>query len=226
VSKPNVRIAAMAGTGRTVMLRSIIPRDEAFFTMFDELTGHIVEGTGLLQRMLEDGAQVQELAEQLHQCEHRGDETVHRALGHLHRTFVTPLDRLDIHRLVTRLDDILDFAHAAGSRLALYRPRLAQPGARELSVTLTEAAREVQEMVGLLRSLKKKDRILALTVQINTSENRADRQRREAVAALLEEERDPFEFIKWKEILDLMEQATDCCEDVADVVEGIVLAHG
>jgi uncharacterized protein Yka (UPF0111/DUF47 family) len=81
-------------------------------------------------------------------------------------------------------------------------------------------------MVGLLRSLKKKDRILALTVQIKTSENRADRQRREAVAALLEEERDPFEFIKWKEILDLMEQATDRCEDVADIVEGIVLANG
>lgn len=208
------------------MWRSIIPRDEEFFTMFDELTGHIVDGTGLLQRMLEDGAPVEMLAEQLHECEHRGDETVHRAMGHLHRTFVTPLDRLDIHRLVTRLDDILDFTHASGSRLALYRPRSMRAGARELGATVASSARGVQEMVSLLRDLKKKDRILALTVEINTCENRADRQRREAVAALLEDERDPFEFIKWKEILDLMEQATDCCEDVADAVEGIVLAHG
>lgn len=208
------------------MLRSIIPRDEQFFTMFDELTGHIVDGAALLQLMLEDGAPVQEIAEQLHECEHRGDETVHRAMGHLHRTFVTPLDRLDIHRLVTRLDDILDFTHAAGSRLALYRPRSLRPGAKELAATMTASVRGVQEMVALLRNLKKKDRILALTVEINTCENRADRQRREAVAALLEDESDPFEFIKWKEILDLMEQATDCCEDVADAVEGIVLAHG
>ncbi|HSO23763.1 MAG TPA: DUF47 family protein [Chondromyces sp.] len=208
------------------MLRSIIPRDEQFFTMFDELTGHIVDGAALLQLMLEDGAPVQEIAEQLHECEHRGDETVHRAMGHLHRTFVTPLDRLDIHRLVTRLDDILDFTHAAGSRLALYRPRSLRPGAKELAATMTASVRGVQEMVALLRNLKKKDRILSLTVEINTCENRADRQRREAVAALLEDESDPFEFIKWKEILDLMEQATDCCEDVADAVEGIVLAHG
>lgn len=208
------------------MLRSIIPRDEQFFTMFDELTGHIVDGAALLQLMLEDGAPVQEIAEQLHECEHRGDETVHRAMGHLHRTFVTPLDRLDIHRLVTRLDDILDFTHAAGSRLALYRPRSLRPGAKELAATMTASVRGVREMVALLRNLKKKDRILALTVEINTCENRADRQRREAVAALLEDESDPFEFIKWKEILDLMEQATDCCEDVADAVEGIVLAHG
>jgi predicted phosphate transport protein (TIGR00153 family) len=208
------------------MLRSIIPRDEEFFTMFDELTAHIVEGTTILNQMMMNGVSVEVEAHRLHECEHRGDETVHRALGHLHRTFVTPLDRLDIHHLVTRLDDILDFSHAAGSRLALYRPRSMPPEARDLSATLLAAAHLMQEMVSLLRNLKKKDRILALTVEVNTRENEADRQRREAVARLLHEESDPFEFIKWKEILDLMEQATDCCEDVADTVEGIVLAHG
>ena len=208
------------------MFRSIIPRDEEFFTMFDELTGHIVDGAELLQQMMHNGRPPGELAERLHDCEHRGDETVHRALHHLHRTFVTPLDRLDIHRLVNQLDDILDLTHAAGARLALYEPHTVPPGARELSSTLLRSAKLVQETVSLLRDLRKKDRILALTVEVNTCENLADRQRREAVAALLAGERDPFEFIKWKEILDLMEQATDCCEDVADVVEGIVLAHG
>ncbi len=208
------------------MLRSIIPRDEQFFTMFDELTRHIVDGAELLERMLADGAGVPELAERLLDCEHRADDTVHQALKHLHRTFVTPLDRLDIHRLVTRLDDILDLTNAAGSRLALYRPHTMRPGARDLAGTLLASSRLVQEIIGLLRNLKQRERILALTVEVNTLENTADRQRREAVARLLEEERDPFEFIKWKEILDLMEKATDRCEDVADAVEGIVLAHG
>lgn len=209
------------------MLRSIIPRDEEFFTMFDELTGHIVDGAELLQKMMADGDDVTAMAERLHECEHRGDETVHRALHHLHRTFVTPLDRNDIHLLVTRLDDILDLTNAAGSRLALYRPRTLRPEARGLSATLAASARLVQELVSLLRNLKKtKDRILAITVEVNTRENDADRERREAVARLLEEESDPFEFIKWKEIFDLMEQATDCCEDVADTIEGIMLAHG
>ena len=207
------------------MLRSIIPRDEEFFTMFDELTGHIVDGAKLLQQMMADGDDAIALAEQLHECEHRGDETVHRALGHLHRTFVTPLDRLDIHHLVTRLDDILDLSHAAGSRIALYRPRSMPAEARELSDTLVASTILVQEMVSLLRTFKKKDRIFALTVEINTRENQADRQRREAVARLLQEENDPFEFIKWKEILDLIEEAVDHCEDVADIVEGIVLQH-
>jgi uncharacterized protein Yka (UPF0111/DUF47 family) len=209
------------------MLRSIIPRDEEFFTMFDELTGHIVDGAALLQEMMGDGDHVPELASRLHDCEHRGDETVHRALHHLHRTFVTPLDRLDIHLLVTRLDDILDLTNAAGSRLDLYHPKTVRAEGRELSATLLASTQLVQELISLLRNLKKqKERIMALAVEVNTRENEADRQRREAVARLLEEERDPFEFIKWKEIFDLMEQATDCCEDVADTIEGIVLAHG
>ena len=209
------------------MLRSIIPRDEEFFERFDALTACIVEGTEILRRMMEDGDDAEELSQRLRARERQADEIVHAALAHLHRTFVTPLDRLDIHRLVVRLDDIVDNANAAGARLALYRPRTRRAGAVELSRTLEASARSVQEMVRLLRNLKrKKERILALTVEINTRENEADRQRRQAVAELLEDERDPFEFIKWKEILDLMEQATDCCEDVADVVEGIVLAHG
>jgi uncharacterized protein Yka (UPF0111/DUF47 family) len=208
------------------MLRSIVPRDETFFEHFDALTSCIVSGSGVLRQMMEDGENVEELAQQLRDCEHDADEIVHAALAHLHRTFVTPLDRLDIHRLVVRLDDIIDLANGAGARLAMYRPLTRRAGAAELSRTLEASTRSVQEIVSLLRNLKRKDRILALTVDINTRENEADRQRREAVAELLGEERDPFEFIKWKEILDLMEEATDRCEDVANVIEGIVLAHG
>lgn len=208
------------------MLRSIIPRDEVFFDMFDDLARHIVDGTRILVDMLGDGEQLDVFAEKLHQCEHGGDDTVHNAMARLHRTFVTPLDRADIQRLVVRLDDILDLAHAAGSRLSLYRPKRMLPEARELSATLLSAVGLVAEMVGLLRNLKQSKRIMDLTIAINSRENEADAQRRTAVARLLAEEQDPFEFIKWKEILDLMEEATDRCENVADIVEGIVLAHG
>jgi uncharacterized protein Yka (UPF0111/DUF47 family) len=208
------------------MLRSIVPRDELFFDQFDTLTEQIIEGVEILHRMMAEGDRLDEYAEQLHECEHRADETVHTALAHLHRTFVTPLDRGDIHRLVVRLDDIIDLATAAGSRLALYRPRSMRPEARDLAATLIAATGSVREMVALLRNLKLKDRILALTIDINSRENEADRKLREAMARLLSEENDPFEFIKWKEIFDLMEEATDRCENVADIVEGIVLAHG
>ena len=208
------------------MLRSIIPRDEAFFDMFDSLARHILDGTRILVDMLSDGEELDVFADRLHQCEHGGDDTVHRAMAHLHRTFVTPLDRADIQRLVVRLDDILDLAHAAGSRLSLYRPKRMLPEARNLAATLLAAVELVAEMVSLLRNLKQSKRIMDLTIAINSRENEADSQRRNAVARLLAEEEDPFEFIKWKEILDLMEEATDRCENVADIVEGIVLANG
>jgi len=208
------------------MLRSIIPRDDEFFDLFDSLTAHIVDGVRVLHEMLSSGQDVEAFAQRLQECEHRGDETVHTALAHLHRTFVTPLDRNDIHHLVTRLDDILDLANAAGSRLALYRPRTWRPEATALAATLVASAEVVQEMVGLLRNLKRKKKILELTVVANSLENEADGVRRAAVVSLLADEKDPFEFMKWKEILDLTEEATDRCENVADIVEGIVLAHG
>lgn len=207
-------------------MRSIIPRDDEFFDLFDALTAHIVDGVRVLHEMLVSGQDVEAFAQRLHECEHRGDETVHKALAHLHRTFVTPLDRNDIHHLVTRLDDILDLANAAGSRLALYKPRTWRQEAVALASTLVASAGVVQEMVGLLRNLKFKKRILELTVVVNSQENEADGLRRAAVVSLLAEEKDPFEFMKWKEILDFIEGATDRCENVADIIEGIVLAHG
>ena len=126
------------------MLRSIIPRDDEFFDLFDTLTAHIVDGVRVLHEMLVSGQDIEAFAQRLHECEHRGDETVHTALAHLHRTFVTPLDRNDIHHLVTRLDDILDLANAAGSRLALYKPRTWRQEAVALASTLVASGLRVR----------------------------------------------------------------------------------
>ncbi len=209
------------------MLRSFIPRDESFFDEFDRLCATVVEGCDALAAMLAEGERLAEHSQRLKALEHQADEIVHLTLTHLHRTFVTPFDREQIHRLVARIDDILDHADGAASRLALYQPRQMRPEATRLAGTLAESARLVQEMVAGLRQLKRKrtQRIMELTVEINKKENEADLERRSAVAMLLRDEKDPFEFIKWKEILDFIEEATDRCENVADLVEGIVLEH-
>jgi uncharacterized protein len=209
------------------MLRKFIPRDATFFDEFDRLCTIVVEGTDALVAMLREGHGFAEHSQRLKALEHQADETVHTTLTHLHRTFITPLDREQIHRLVAKIDDILDYADGAASRLALYQPREMRPEAVRLAETLTESARLVREMVGGLRDLKRKrtERLLELTVEINKKENEADAERRMAVARLLNEEKDPFEFIKWKEILDFIEEATDRCENVADIVEGIVLEN-
>ena len=208
------------------MLRSIIPRDEVFFQLFDRLGDRVVEAAGLLATMMDAGAASDTDAAGLKAVEHAADEVVHETQHRLHRTFVTPIDRLDIHRLVTSLDDIVDLSHGAGSRLALYRPKHQLPEAAALAHKLVAASRALREMVGLLASLSSsRSRLMELVVAINTTENEADVIRREGVARLLADEADPFEFIKWKEILDLIEEAVDHCEDVADIVEGIVLQH-
>jgi len=209
------------------MLRSFIPRDDSFFDEFDRLCTTVVDGTDALVAMLRDGKELEAHSQRIKALEHQADEIVHTTLTHLHRTFITPLDREQIHKLVSRIDDILDLADGAASRLALYQPREMRPAALTLAETLAESAQLVREMVAGLRDLKRKrtKRILELTVAINQKENEADRQRRQAVALLLREEKDPFEFIKWKEILDLIEEASDRCEDVADLAEGIVLEN-
>lgn len=209
------------------MLRSFIPRDESFFDEFDRLCATVVDGTDALVEMLREGGDLEAHGQRVKAFERQADEIVHATLTHLHRTFITPLDREQIHKLVSRIDDILDLADGAASRLALYQPREMRPSALALAEILADSARLVREMVAGLRELKRKRtrRILELTVEINQKENEADRQRRHAVAVLLREEKDPFEFIKWKEILDLIEEASDRCEDVADLAEGIVLEH-
>jgi uncharacterized protein len=209
------------------MLRSFIPRDASFFDEFDRLCDIVVRGTEALVAMLREGENLTEHSQRAKALEHEADEMVHVTLTHLHRTFITPLDRDQIHRLVSRIDDILDHAEGAASRLALYQPRQIWPQAVTLAETLVESARLVRELVAGLRELKRKrtERLLELTVEINKKENEADVVRRNAVAHLLNHEKDPFEFIKWKEILDFIEEATDRCENVADIVEGIVLEH-
>jgi predicted phosphate transport protein (TIGR00153 family) len=207
------------------MFKSLVPKNEVFYDLFDKMCAGITEGARLLIAMFEADRRSAELSQHIKTIEHEVDQTVHDLMAKLHTTFVTPINREDIHQLAVHLDDILDQIEAASSRIDLFCPDCSPPEARDLADVLLESVKIVQDMIGLLRRLKNPKRILELTVEINRLEDQADYIRRSTVARLFREERNPVELIKWKDILEFMERATDCCEDVANITEGIVLEN-
>lgn len=207
------------------MMKRLVPKNEIYFDLFDKLCAGIVEGARLLNVMLEGGPGTADCAQRIKTIEHEADQTVHAMMAKLHTTFITPINREDIHELAVHLDDILDQIEAASSRITLFCPDCIPPETRDLGAVVFESAKLVQEMVGLLRRLKEPKRILELTVEIDRLEDDADTIRRATVARLFREEKNPFELIKWKDILEFMERATDCCEDAANITEGIVLEN-
>ena len=207
------------------MFKSLVPKEHAFFDLFDEICAGIVKSVQVFIKMIEEGGDYGEYAQKLKTIEHQTDQVVHNLMARLHKTFITPIDREAIHQLAGRLDDILDQAEAAGSRIAQYCPECIHVEVYEIANVLLESVKLVQEMVGLLHNLKKPSRILELTVEINRLEDQADYIRCSTTARLFREEKNPFELIKWKDILEYLERATDCCEDVANITEGIVLEN-
>ena len=208
------------------MFRSIIPREEVFFDHFEEICALMTAAAKDLRTMLESGEPYAEAALRIKALENQADELTHGSIEKLHKTFVTPLDRQDILRLIVGLDDILDTAEAAASLLNLYHPRKVMGEAENLAGLLVRGAEKVAEMVGLLRKPSQNaERLMALAVALNHLENEADQAYHQAIARLFQEENDPKELIKWKDILELIESATDRCEDVGDIIEGIVLEN-
>ncbi|HLP58335.1 MAG TPA: DUF47 family protein [Candidatus Deferrimicrobium sp.] len=204
---------------------SLLPKDNYVFDMFDKMCINLVEGAEVLVRMFEKGSDYVEPAIHLKTIETQTDQYVHDIISYLHRTFVTPIDREDIFQLVHRLDDILDLTEGAASRIRLYQPKEVPEGALDLVKVLLESAKLIKEMMGLMRNMKKSARIIELTVGIKRLENDADLIRRSILARLFEEEKNVFELIKWKDILDYIEKGTDRCDDVGNITEGIVLEN-
>ncbi|HEY7725053.1 MAG TPA: DUF47 family protein, partial [Anaeromyxobacteraceae bacterium] len=152
-------------------------------------------------------------------------DITHRAFERLHTQFITPFDRAEIHRLLSRIDDVLDLTDAASERLGLYQISTIIPDVRELAAVLVAATEVMQEAVRGLRDIKEPAKILEACKQINSLENQGDTLIRRALARLFNSSFDPLTVMKWKEILDLVEDAIDRAEDVADVIEGVVLQH-
>lgn len=208
------------------MIRSIIPKEEAFFDNFEQICVLIVKSAEKLKAMLIGGRPFDESALNIKKIEREVDQKVRQTVEKLHKTFVTPFDRQDILKLATGLDDILDMIEAVSSLLRLYDPKQVLREAEKIADVLIQSSKTVAEMVGFLRNLKKQSsQILELAVTVNQLENDADQLYQNAIAWLFREENDTKELIKWKDILEHIETATDRCEDVSDIIEGIVLEN-
>ena len=201
---------------------SLIPREEKFYEDFVALAEQIRRGAGLLEQMLAPERPVWDKAHEIKEVEHKCDFLTHEIIQRLNRTFVTPLDREDIHTLARSLDDVMDAIDAAAAIIPLYKIDTVRPEARELSRIIVDSADQVSSA---MKSLARLQGLVDCAVEINRLENEADRVHQAAVRMLFEEERDTLTIIKWKELLDFLEAATDRCEDVANVLEAVVVKH-
>jgi predicted phosphate transport protein (TIGR00153 family) len=207
------------------MLEKFLPRSDEFFDDFDAQAEATVRGARLLAALLDDFRDIEAKVQAIKEVEHHGDEIAHRAFERLHKQFITPFDRAEIHRLLGRIDDVLDLTDATAERLLLYEVGAVPQAARDLARILVPCTEKLQQAVRLLRHIKNPAEILAACRDIKTFESDADSLGRAAIAALFKSGADPLSIIKWKEIYDLIETATDRCEDVANVIEGVVLEH-
>lgn len=204
------------------LLSRLMPREESFFEMFTELAENINAGAKAMLTLLENFTNVGVQVEVIKGLEHKGDTITHNLLTKLNQTFVTPFDREDIHELSSKIDDVLDLTDAAASRLVTYRVESVRPGVPELAKILVAAT---EEIVKAVRVIEKQDHILDHCIEINRLENEGDRVSRALIAELFEEEKDPVQIIKWKEIIEVLETAIDKCEDVANVIETVTLKN-
>jgi len=173
--------------------------------------------------MVEPPRPIWDKADEIKEVEHKCDFLTHGIIQRLNRTFVTPLDREDIHELARSLDDVMDAIDASAALVRLYRLETVRFGVRELAQNITTCTKEIRLA---LDALEQNKGVTTHSVEINRLENEADRTHAEAVGRLFDDEKDPISVMKWKEMLDLLEAATDRCEDVANVIEGVVVKHG
>jgi len=209
------------------LLRLVTAAADDFYADFEAQADAVVEGTRLFKDLLDDFTNVAGKVAAIKVVEHRADDITHRAFARLHTQFITPFDRTEIHRLLSRIDDVLDLADAAAARLGLYDIDEVLPEAREAAEILHAQAEKIAEVVRALRALRRNSAFILDGIrEINALENLADTLTRRTKAKLFRRGNDPLTVVKWNEIIDLIEGATNRAEDVADVIEGVVLEHG
>ena len=200
-----------------------IPKEEKFFGLFEDGARNMVKAAQRLKQLVDTWENVEGRVSEITELEHEGDRITHQIMEQVHRTFVTPFDREDIALLAHTLDDVTDFIHAAADAMLIYKIDRPSQRAKELADIIVQAAAEVERALPQLRRRAQLKQVLERCVEINRLENMADRVFRSAVGELFDDSTDIAYIIKWREIYEHMESATDRCEDVANVLEGIVL---
>jgi uncharacterized protein len=204
------------------LLQRLMPRDGDFFVLFRKQAENIVSGAHAFTSMLEHYTGVPEQVQGIKAIEHTGDEITHQIFRKLNQTFITPFDREDMHELCGTMDDVIDLIDAAASRFVLYRVDQIRSGTIELARVLAAATTELKAAIHTMES---PDKALHHIIEINRLENESDRICRILIAQLFEEEKDPVQIIKWKEIFEVIETAVDKCEDVSNVIESVILKN-
>jgi len=201
-------------------LFSFFPKEEDFFVLFRRQAAMVRQGCDQLHEMAEHFDDLDGRAVRLKEVEHQGDLVAHELFERLNRTFITPLEREDIHDLASGLDDVLDSAEAIGSRLVLFKVQRITPEAVKLTAILKQCGAQLEQAVDHLKDFKN---LMGFTIELNRLENEADEISRDAVADLFSGRHETLDVLRWKEIYGRLEAATDQAEDVANTIESIVL---
>jgi len=207
------------------MFKKFLPKENRFFTLFKQHADAVVEGIDLFELLLQDYSQRDELATRIKMAEDKADDIAHEIFGLLNTVFVTPFDREDIRMLTNHLDDIIDMVEKAGTRMEIFNIPEPPEVVREQTLILKKAFAKLVLAIGMLSNLKQKEAILKICVDVNRIENEGDIILRRALRVLFENPTDPFLLLKQKEIYEHMEEAIDRCEDLANVIETIMIKY-
>ena len=199
--------------------------DVLFFDAFVQHGKKTLEAARLVHSLFEEMHKVHDLARAIGEAEHAGDQITHATMKKLHETWITPFDRIDIQRLISGMDDVLDLTEAVSERVLLFEITVARPQAIEISAILIKCCEAMLRAVELLPELKSSKELLAICVTIGELEDEADQVYRRAIAALFKPGNDPLDVMKWRDVFDALESATDRCNDVANIIEGVVLEY-
>jgi predicted phosphate transport protein (TIGR00153 family) len=208
-------------------LTFFVPKDKTFFLLFAKAAANVVEISKTLTEYVNvhSAERKQDLMRKIHELEHVGDDITHDIMTELSTNFITPFDREDIHYLATSLDDIADFVYGSAKRMELYRVHENPEAFRKLAELIEKSANEINIALFDLRNMDNIVRIKEACVRINSLENHADDIFHSAIADLFERENDPKKLIIYQDILSTLETATDKCEDVANVIETILVKN-
>lgn len=214
--------------GLNAFFQKLLPKDKKFFPMFESHAALIVSAGRILSTLIEetDEEKIHQYAKEIKKLETDGDEIAHGIFDELDKTFITPFDREDIHKLISTLDDVLDIINGTSQRINLYRPKHLPPQFREFSMMIIRGGEEIMKALSELKNLKKPDEIQQSCIRINEIENMADDFYHAIISDLFRNETNAIELIKQKEILQNLERTCDRIEDVADVLKTIIIKVG
>jgi hypothetical protein len=205
------------------MWKNLLPQEHLFFDLFEQAADYAVEAAKLLLRMTENYADADLLAREIEAVEHACDEVTHKTMDRLNKSFITPIDREDIHAFIVKLDDVVDLIQATANRLAFFRIDKPTPHAINLAKQILRGCEKLKDAVQGMHSSEHYEMVMRDCIAINEVENAADDLLRDALAELFATEKDPIKVIKWKDIYETLERVTDSCEDVANVMQDIIV---